>query len=171
MKHLKLIIFTLCLSLLASTAHAGSGKLKPYKGDLQSPAFTLSDVQGQSHNLSDYRGNVVLLQFWATYCTPCRKEMPTMNNLIKRMDGKPFKIVTVNMAEDKQSVEQFLDQVPVDFPVLMDKDGQVLGQWKVFAAPANFILDKQGNILYTLYGAIDWDSDDMVNTMTVLADR
>lgn len=165
------IIVALILGLFALTADAASGQLKPYKGGLHSPAFTLTDVQGQTHKLSDYQGNVVLLQFWATYCTPCRKEMPTMNNLIKKMDGKPFKILTINMAEDQQSVQQFLDQVPVDFPVLMDSDGQVLGQWKVFAAPANFILDKQGNILYTLYGAIDWDSDDMVKTMSALAER
>nr|MDJ0834809.1 TlpA disulfide reductase family protein [Gammaproteobacteria bacterium] len=145
MNKLPLIVFPIILGLLAFTAQAATGQLKPYKGNLSSPAFTLSDVQGQTHNLSDYRGNVVLLQFWATYCTPCRKEMPTMNNLIKKMDGKPFKIVTINMAEDQQSVQQFLDQVPVDFPVLLDSDGQVLGQWKVFAAPANFILDKQGN--------------------------
>jgi peroxiredoxin len=95
--------------------------------------------------------------------------MPTMNKLIDKMQGKPFKIVTINMAEPKDAIQQFLNEVPVNFPVLMDSDGSVLSQWKVFAAPANFILDKQGNIIYTLYGAIEWDSDAMVKKLSELS--
>ena len=100
------------------------------------------------------RGNIVLVQFWATYCAPCRTEMPTMNRLLEKMRGRSFKIVTVNMAEPLGQVQKFLDEVPVDFPVLLDADGSTLGRWKVFAAPANFILDKNGRIVNTLYGAI-----------------
>lgn len=91
-----------------------------------------------------------------------------MNKLIKKMQGKPFKIVTINMAEPKSAVEQFIQEVPVDFPVLMDTKGATIGEWKVFAAPANFILDKKGNIIFTLYGAIDWDSDEMVKKLSAL---
>jgi peroxiredoxin len=91
--------------------------------------------------------------------------MPTMKRLIEKMRGKAFKSVTINMAESREQVQQFLDEVPVDFPVLLDSDGSTLGQWKVFAAPANFILDKNGKILYTLYGAIEWDSEDMVKKL------
>jgi peroxiredoxin len=159
----------LCLFLFSLSTWAASGELKPYKGTLESPQFTLTDIAGQQHSLKDYQGNIVLLQFWATYCTPCRKEMPTMNKLIDKMQGKPFKIVTINMAEPKDAIQQFLNEVPVNFPVLMDSDGSVLSQWKVFAAPANFILDKQGNIIYTLYGAIEWDSDAMVKKLSELS--
>ncbi len=165
----KIITFLLCFSLgVISPSVNSSGSLKLYKGKLLSPQFTLSDMQGKIHSLSDYRGNIVLLQFWATYCAPCRKEMPTMNNLIEKMKDKPFKIVTINMAETKQDIEKFIQQVPVDFPVLLDSDGAILSQWKVFAAPANFILDKKGNIIFTLYGGIEWDSDDMVKKLTAL---
>ncbi len=149
---------------------AAPGQLKTYKGKLINPDFKLSDMQGNSKTLADYRGNIVLLQFWATYCTPCRKEMPTMNNLIKKMQGRPFKIVTINMAESTKAINHFIDEVPVDFPVLQDTDGTVLNQWKVFAAPANFILDKQGKILFTLYGGTEWDSDDMVRKLSILTD-
>jgi len=162
------LLTALYLGLLSNHVLAASGQLKPYKGNLTSPQFSLTDMQDKKHSLSDYQGNIVLLQFWATYCTPCRKEMPTMNNLVKKMRGKPFKIVTINMAESKANVEKFIAEVPVDFPVLMDSDGSALAQWKVFAAPANFILDKKGNIIFTLYGAIDWDSEDMVRKLTVL---
>ena len=138
---------------------------------MTSPEIELPDMQGRQHSLTDYRGNIVLVQFWATYCTPCRTEMPTMNRLLEKMRGKPFAIVTVNMAESPAQVRQFLQEVPVDFPVLLDSDGSTLGRWKVFAAPANFILDKQGKIIYTLYGAIEWDSDEMVSRLSALSEE
>ncbi len=94
-----------------------------------------------------------------------------MNNLIKKMEGNPFNIITINMAENRETIQQFIDQVPVDFPVLLDSDGEVLNAWKVFAAPANFILNKKGEIIYTLYGAIDWDSSEMVDKLSKLARR
>lgn len=169
MKTLKTLLVSLCLSLLFIEAYGATGQLKAYKGNLDSPEFSLTDMHEKTHSLKDYQGNIVLLQFWATYCTPCRKEMPTMNSLIRKMEGKPFRIVTVNMAESKASINKFLDKVPVDFPVLLDTDGAILSQWKVYAAPANFILDKQGKILFTLYGAIDWDSDAMVKKLSLLS--
>jgi len=165
------LIFCLAPLLLCQQAQAGAGQLKEYWGDMTSPEIELPDLRGRQHSLIDYRGNVVLVQFWATYCTPCRTEMPTMNRLIKKMRGKPFKIVTVNMAESPGQVQQFLQEVPVDFPVLLDSDGSTLSRWKVFAAPANFILDKRGKIIFTLYGAIEWDSDAMVEQLTALTER
>ena len=169
MNNLKFLLLSLCLVVFSSQAISSSGTLKPYNGKLSLPEFTLVDMQGSKHSLSDYKGNVVLVQFWATYCAPCRKEMPTMNNLIKKMAGKPFKIVTINMAESKQAVEKFINEVPVDFPVLLDSDGSVLSQWKVFAAPANFIVDKAGKVIFTLYGGIEWDSDEMVKKLSALS--
>ena len=169
MKAYKILLLSLFLGLFSTQVICSSGTLKPYKGKLSSPEFSLIDMQGKKHSLAEYQGNIVLVQFWATYCTPCRKEMPTMNNLIKKMDGKAFKIVTINMAESKQAVKKFVNEVPVYFPVLLDSDGAILSQWKVFAAPANFILDKQGKIIFTLYGGIDWDSDDMVKKLSALS--
>ena len=156
--------------LFCGTVLAAAGQLKPYTGSLKSPDFELQDLQGQTHRLSDYRGKVVLLQFWATYCSPCRKEMPTMNRLLDKLAGRDFVILAVNMAEEPGQVKAFLEQTPVKFPVLLDRDGQVLQQWKVFAAPANFIVGKNGEILYTLYGAIEWDSPEMVQRLGQLAE-
>ena len=159
-------LFVVCSQSLL----AAGGELKVYQGDLVSPRIELPDMQGRPHALEDYRGQIVLVQFWATYCTPCRKEMPTMNRLVEKMRGKPFRILTVNMAESRQQVQQFLEEVPVDFPVLLDSDGSTLGRWKVFAAPANFILDKNGEIIFTLYGATVWDADEMVQKLSALSE-
>ena len=171
MKALVKPAFLVCLLLLLSpgSAIAGKGELKPYRGDLRQPTIELTDMQGKTHRLEQYRGNIVLVQFWATYCTPCRTEMPTMNRLIEKMRDQPFQILTVNMAESRAQVQAFIDEVPVDFPVLLDADGATLGRWKVFAAPANFLLDKRGRITHTLYGAIEWDSAEMVSRLTELA--
>lgn len=168
MKTLFRLNLIVCFFLISSSSLAAIGQLKPYTGNINQAEINLKDLQGKTHTLQDYKGNIVLVQFWATYCTPCRKEMPTMNRLIKKMQGKPFKILTVNMAESREEIESFVKEVPVDFPVLLDTDGATVGQWKVFAAPANFILDKNGNIIFTLFGAIDWDSEDMVNKLTSL---
>ena len=165
------LIFCLSLVLLGQQAQAAKGKLKEYWGEMTSPEIELPDLQGRQHSLTDYRGNVVLVQFWATYCTPCLTQMPTMNRLLKKMRGKPFSIVTVNMAETPAQLRQFLQEVPVDFPVLMDSDGSTLVRWKVFTAPANFILDRQGKIIFTLYGAIEWDSDEMVSRLSALSEE
>ncbi len=164
----KILVLSFCLSLFSSSSFAASGTLKPYSGKLTNPQFKLTDMHNEKHSLSEYQGNIVLVQFWATYCSPCRKEMPTMNSLLKKMEGKPFKIVTINMAEDKQTIENFLKEVKVDFPVFLDSDGSTINQWKVFAAPANFILDKKGKIIYTLFGGIDWNSDEMVKKLSEL---
>lgn len=161
----------LLLILLSLPCAAARGELKAYRGDLTTPEIRLLDMQGQQQSLLDYRGNIVLVQFWATYCTPCRTEMPTMNRLLDKMRGKAFRIVTVNMAEPKDQVRRFLDEVPVKFPVLLDENDATLGRWKVFAAPANFILDKDGEIIYTLYGAIEWDNEEMVKRLSELSAR
>ena len=165
------LIFCLLLVLLGQQAQAAKGQLKEYWGDMTSPEIELPDLQGRQHSLTDYRGNVVLVQFWATYCTPCRTEMPTMNQLLEKMRCKPFAIVTVNMAESPAQLRQFLQEVPVDFPVLMDSDGSTLVRWIVFTGPANFILDKRGKIIYTLYGAIEWDSEEMVSRLSALSEE
>lgn len=162
-------ILFLLLMLIPVVSMAASSELKPYKGKLSNPDFTLQDTQGNDVSLSSLRGNVVLVQFWATYCTPCRKEMPSMNRLQAQLKGQPFKILAINMGEEADTVNKFLQEVPVDFSVLLDSNGKILGQWKVYAVPSSFLIGKNGNILYTLYGAIDWDEPKVVSLISSLA--
>ena len=143
--------------------------MKPYTGKGPTPPLALQDLQGKPHSLEDYRGHVVLVQFWATYCTPCRKEMPSMNKLMIKMGDVPFKILAVNMAESKSEVSNFVNEVKPDFTILMDDSGDAIGAWRVFAAPSNFIVDPQGQIRYTLYGGVEWDSNELVEQLKALA--
>lgn len=162
----RLLLFALLVSLCGLLQAAN---LKPYTGRGPTPPLALQDLQGREHSLEDYKGQVVLVQFWATYCTPCRKEMPSMNSLMKKMGDVPFKILAVNMAETQQEVSAFVNEVKPDFTVLMDTAGEAIGSWRVFAAPSNFIIDPQGQIRYTLFGGVEWDSSELVEQLKALA--
>jgi len=152
------LVFTF---VMISTAEAGT--LKPYTGKETRPPLVLKDLKGKKHDLNDFRGQVVLVNFWATWCPPCRVEMPSMWRLKQKLRGKPFVIMAVDMGEEEASVNAFLpDKMKRDFVVLMDKDGEALRSWKVFAFPTSYIIDTKGNIRYALYGALEWDEASVV---------
>jgi thiol-disulfide isomerase/thioredoxin len=154
----KLIFFISCLFLLSS---AQAQDLKPWKGG-PTPPLTLNDINGKPLKLEDYRGKVVMVQFWATWCPPCRKEMPSMMRLQDKLAGKPFIILAVNMGETEKEIKDFLALVKADFTVPMDSDGKAISAWKVFVAPSTFLIDPKGNIRYALQGGAEWDAPEYV---------
>ena len=163
-KRIFLLLFI--ITFIATPLQAAS--LKEYKGKGPTPPLILEDLDGKMHDLKDYRGHVVLVQFWATYCAPCRTEMPSMNNLMKKMGDVPFKILAVDMGEPRAEVEQFVKEVKPEFTILLDPDGAAIGPWRVFAAPSNFIIDARGKIRYTLFGGVEWDADELVKLLKSL---
>jgi len=124
------------------------------------PNFSLTDAYGKSENLSQSKGRITLVNFWATWCPPCVHEIPSMNRLAAAYDKKDFGIVSINFKEDPEHVLAFLKRVDVDFPVLLDRDGAVSGRWRVFAFPSTFLLDRNGQIRYSVNTAIEWDTDE-----------
>lgn len=160
----KLIFFITCLFLLSA---AQAQDLKPWKGG-PTPPLALNDLNGKPLNLKDYRGKVVMVQFWATYCPPCLKEMPSMMRLKAKLAGKPFVILAVNMGETEKEVKDFLTRVNADFTILMDSDGKALAEWKVFVAPSTFLVDPKGNIRYALQGGAEWDEPEYVSKISGL---
>jgi peroxiredoxin len=153
--------------LFAGVVYAGD--LKPYNGDAL-PDFTLSDIRGKAHTLSSYQGKVVMVNFWATYCGPCIREIPSMQRLKQKLAGKPFDILAIDMAEEKADVEAFMQRhnIKVNFPILLDTEGTVIEQWMVSAVPTTFIIDPQGKIRYALYGGLEWDNEEVVKTISGL---
>lgn len=156
------------------TSVKSSRKLAPYKGSPIPPELKLEVFKKPNHlyNMQKDKGKVLLVNFWASWCPPCVHEMPSMqaldNKLNKTYSGK-FKILAINMAEDSNTINTFLKtKVSVDFNILLDTNGAALKQWKIFAFPTSFIIDKKGNIRYAIYGGIDWLDTDVVNKIKQL---
>jgi len=123
--------------------------------------FELSDTFGESLNFSDKLSKVVLLNFWASWCPPCVKEIPSMNRLAESFDSNQFEIVSVNFKESPQTIRDFLKQVQVDFPVLIDQDGKVSADYEIFSFPSSFLIDTNGQIRYSVNAAIEWDDSEI----------
>lgn len=137
----------------ARKAHA----LEPWQGDPTPPPLDLPVLGDGRMRLDDLRGQVVLVNFWASWCPPCVHEMPSMEQLAGQLKGRPFRMIAVNMAEDPDTVRHFLEErVRFTQPVLLDRDGKALRDWKVFAFPTTYLLDHRGRIRYGVYGAVDW---------------
>lgn len=130
--------------------------LQPYTGPQNRP-LQLVDMAGTTHNLKDYRGQVVLLNFWASWCPPCVHEIPSMTRLKTALKGQPFEILAANLAEEKPQIESFLTEHPVNFPILLDPKGSAVQAWRVFAYPSTYVIDKKGTIRYALFGGHEWD--------------
>lgn len=134
----------------------------------EAPNFTLTDIHNKSIEIADKRGKVVLLNFWASWCPPCVVEIPSMNRLAGYYDSNDFEIVSVNFKETPEVIESFLTEVDVDFPVLIDLDGKVSAKYQIFSFPSSFLIDKQGQIRYSVNSAIEWDDEevkDVINSM------
>lgn len=153
------------LSGLVLFAPVHARELQVYKGS-DTPPLALKDLNGKTHDLKQYRGKIVLINFWATWCPPCRAEMPSMQRLKDKMAGKPFVILAVDMGETEAEVKAYIRQIKTDFTVLLDKDGRALKTWKVFAFPTSYVVDAQGRIRYGLYGASEWDAADKIQKIT-----
>lgn len=146
--------------------------LQPYRGNPQPPALALVDLAGAPRTLADYRGKVVLVNFWASWCPPCVHEMPSMQRLREKLASRSFEVLAVNMAETDAEVQAFLrEKVNVNFPILMDRDGAALRAWKVFVFPTSFVLDAHGQIRLGVFGEIDWEAPEVVRAIEALLPR
>jgi peroxiredoxin len=118
----------------------------------------LKDVYGNTIRLSDFRGKVVFLNFWATWCAACVVEMPSMGKLHRRLKDKDFVMVAINMQESVAQVKAFFEKLKLSFTALLDSDGEVAKGFAVNALPTTFVLDKQGRIVGAAIGPREWDS-------------
>jgi len=148
----------LVLAALTFAAAAGAAELKPWTGGA-TPPLVLQDLHGRTHRLADYRGKVVLVNFWATWCEPCRDEMPSIERLRQSLAGQPFEVLAVNIGEPLGRIERFLEKMPLGFPMLLDRDTGVAKAWKARVVPATFLVGPDGRIRYVHYGELDWSSE------------
>ncbi len=116
------------------------------------PNFTLKSLAGSNFKLSETRGKVVLLNFWASWCGPCRKEMPLLNNLHNKYKSLGFTVLGVNVEQKTSKARDFINSRPVDFPILLDSSNKVSKLYKVVAMPSTVLIDRDGKMRYLHQG-------------------
>jgi len=122
----------------------------------QAPNFELADIDGEMFNLESTRGRWVFLHFWASWCGPCREEMPTIQALSENIDEDKLHFVLVNAAEDEDTIFKFLGIVAPNLTSMMDMDGQITEIWKPRGLPTTFLIDPEGRVRYQAVGGRDW---------------
>jgi thiol-disulfide isomerase/thioredoxin len=142
--------------------------LKDYKGKLKYPTIDLKNMRGVRKKLADLKGKIVLVSFWASWCPPCIREIPSMNKLYADMDKKKFEILAVNVGENKTAIKKFLKRHKIDFPVLLDTEKKFYLDWKVYVVPSNYLIDKNGKLIAGSVGAIDWQSKEVFTKIKAL---
>lgn len=165
----KILIFFLLLvfSPFSEAQQAGRGLTK-LADTPQAPEFVLRDLDGNQHRLSDYRGQVVIINFWATWCPPCREEMPSMQCAWESLKNDGIHMLAINVGEDEDTIFQFTANYPVDFPLLMDSDSGVINQWPVRGLPTTFVVDPKGRISYRAIGGREWDDPALLSLVRAL---
>ena len=153
--------------LLTVCGGAAAKELKPWSGG-KTPALALKDLQGNVHDLAAYRGKVVLVNFWATWCEPCRDEMPSIEKLKARFAGRPFVVLAVNVDEPESRIRNFLTQLPLSFPVLVDHERKFTKAWNVRVLPSTFVVGPGGGIHYSVAGELDWGARDVEERLAAL---
>jgi peroxiredoxin len=166
---MRILLFALLLSaVVAATAQKPGAGLTSLLDKPQAPDFQLPDVDGNIHRLSDYRGRVVIVNFWATWCPPCRAEMPSMQRAWEKLQQEEIMMLAVNVGEDEDTIFQFTANYPVEFPLLMDLDSKIIGEWPVRGLPTTFVVDPQGRLVYRAIGARQWDETELLEQVKAL---
>lgn len=125
----------------------------------EAPDLVFTSFEGKDYKLSDLKGKVVLLNFWATWCPPCREEIPSMENAYKELKDKGFVIVAINIDQGgKKAIIRFKRELPFSFPVALDPEAKAARTYRVTSIPTNIIIDRQGKIVNKGVGAVNWDS-------------
>ncbi len=170
--YLRLAMFSCLLSLLL-TGNSMAAETSPPAGILVyepglAPLFRLSDMDGLTFDLEAARGHWVFVHFWASWCGPCREEMPAIQRLDKILQDDPPEIVLINTAEDEDTIFSFLAELAPELSTYMDRDGSATEAWQPRGLPATYLVDPQGRIRYQALGGRPWDEPDYLDFLRAL---
>jgi len=132
------------------------------------PSFTLNARGGSNLSLAQYKGQVVMLNFWASWCGPCRQEMPLLENIYKKYNKMGFTLIGVNVEPDSKAADAWLKQTPVSFPVVYDKESQVSKLYDVQGMPSTVIIDRKGNLRVLHRGYKPGDENEYLDSIRTL---
>jgi peroxiredoxin len=147
--------------ILISLKEKGSSSrfTRPLQEGRPAPDFTFSDLDGREVSLSDFIGKVVLVNIWATWCPPCRDEMPSMQKLYEKFKDEHFEMLAVSIdGEGREAVAPFMEQMNLTFPALLDPKEKIRSLYKITGVPESFIVDREGILVHKVIGPMDWSS-------------
>ena len=157
-----LLPILLLLAALGAVAALQKAQHGPRTG-YAAPDFALPDLTGVTHRLSEYRGKVVFLNLWTTWCPPCRMEMPAMEQLHRRLAGRDFAMLAVSEDEGgRDAVAPFVAELGLTFPVLLDPEARLSPRYGATGYPETFIIDRDGKVVNHIIGPANWESEEMM---------
>ena len=138
--------------------------MTPMPGKPVARDFALPDMDKKIYRLSEARGQVTMVNFWATWCPPCRRELPSMQRLWEQLRGQGFAMYAINLGEDEEAIFPFIlsTGVEITFPILLDRQAEIIKQWPVLAIPTTFVLDRDGRIVYRAVGGGEGGDPELV---------
>jgi thiol-disulfide isomerase/thioredoxin len=141
--------------------------LTPVSPPLEAPPLKLIALDKESVDLAALRGQVVVVNFWATWCRPCRREMPSLERLYQTVGDKGVKVLAVDVGEDPETVTPFLESMDPrpSFPILFDTDSNAVTAWRIKGMPTTFVVDPQGRVAYMAVGAREFDHPALVQRL------
>lgn len=162
-----------CLGLASllvalSVAAEDENALTLVDGEPPAPKFELQGPQGTVYRLADFRGQPLIVNFWATWCPPCRAEMPSMQRAWEQLEPEGIGVIAINVGEDAQAVQDFVEQVPVSFPLPMDPDSSVTQRWPLRGLPTTFVVSPDGQLVYKATGEREWDDPALLDKVRAL---
>ena len=140
-------------------ASAAGAQRRPWPAGTPTPPLSLPAWEAPVWTLAEARGKVVVINFWASWCEPCRAEMPSLALLAQRHAAERLRVVTVNFRETDAAIRRFLAHTPIDLPILRDADGEAARAWRVSLFPTTVVIGRQGRPAFTVLGELDWTSD------------
>ena len=155
------------LALAFGVVWLQSAKYEPLVVGMTAPDFRLPDLQGKTQRLSDYRGKVVFLNFWATWCKPCKEEMPSMQVLWDNLKNQDFMMLAVSMdrVTTTKDIPSFVETLKLSFPILTDSWGQTDKRYKLMGVPETYIIDQNGVLREKVIGPRDWTRRESIETI------
>ncbi|BAO44250.1 TlpA family protein disulfide reductase [Thiolapillus brandeum] len=166
---MKNIVLVLMLSLFLQGPAGATGRgLTLLEDKPAAPDFSLKDIDGDSYHFSELKGKVVIVNFWATWCPPCRAEMPSMQRAWEQLREEGVMMLAVDVGEDEDAIFEFTASYPVEFPILLDTDSSVSEAWKVQGLPTTFVIDQWGRKVYRAVGGREWDTPELLKKIREL---
>jgi thiol-disulfide isomerase/thioredoxin len=145
----------LALSMLPGAARADH-IVRPWPAGKPTPPLALTDLDGKAWNLTALKGHAVMLNFWASWCEPCRAEMPSLELLATREERAGLVILSINYQEPLPKIKTFLETLPFSLPILLDRDGEAASLWTPRVFPTTVLVDRSGNPRSSVVGELDW---------------